>query len=235
MTQFNLLPDIKLEYLKAQRNRRLVITISSLVTAAAVVIVVGLFSYTVFQKVQINNLSADIKNQGALLAKQANINSILTIQNQIQTLTTLHAQEPAVTRLATYLNQTIPTTADLSSLAVDFNADTMTMSGSADTFVTVNQLVDVLKFATYSVQGVSGTKPAFSNVVLTDFGISNPSISSSNSNAGASYTINLSFDPTLFNNTEQVTLSIPTKVTTRSQLDQPLQLFKQTPTNVTKG
>lgn len=216
MTQFNLLPDIKLEYLKAERNRRLVFSISILVTAAAVVLVAGLFSYVEYQKTQISSLSSDIRKQGAKLSNQANINSILTIQNQIQTLTTLHQQEPNVTSLATYLNQLIPVTANLASLSVDFNADTFTMTGDADSLVTVNQLVDIMKFATYSIKGVPGTKPAFSNVVLANFGI----------NKGrASYSINLNFDPMLFNNTEQVTLNVPSKVTTRSQLDQPITLF----------
>lgn len=224
MTQFNLLPDIKLEYLKAERNKRLVIGISVLVTAIAVTLVIGLFSYTAFQKVKINNLSSDIKRQGSALSSEASINSILTIQNQIQTLTTLHEQDPNVTNLATYLNQTIPVTTNLSSLSVDFNANTVTMSGNADSLVTINQLVDSLKFATYTIMGVDGTKSAFSNVVLGSFGINN---------GQASFTINLSFDPNLFNNTEHVTLNVPSKVTTRSQLDQPLTLFNQTSTNGT--
>lgn len=226
MIQFNLLPDIKLEYLKAERNRRLVISISSIITVVAILVVASLFSYTEVQKAQISRLSSDIKQQGVALSSQANINSILTIQNQIQTLTTLHEQEPNVTNLATYLNQLIPVTANLSSLAVDFNADTIVMSGNADTLVTVNQLVDSLKFATYSIKGVTGTNPAFSNVVLSNIGL----------NQGiAGFTINLSFDPSLFNNTETVTLNVPSKVTTRSQLDQPITLFKQTSTNSTNG
>jgi Tfp pilus assembly protein PilN len=230
MIQFNLLPDIKLENLKADRNRRLVISISSIVTIAAIVLAAGLFSYTEVQKSQINNLNSDIRSQGATLSSQANINSILTIQNQIQTLTNLHQQEPNVTSLATYLNQTIPVTTSLSSLTIDFNADTINMSGNADSLATVNQLVDSLKFATYSVKGIPGSKPAFSNVVLSSFGLDN-SASNSVNNETASFGIDMSFDPTLFSNTETVTLSVPSKVTTRSQLDQPIQLFNQLPGN----
>ena len=227
MIQFNLLPDIKLEYLKAERNKRLVFSVSLLVTALAVVLVAGLFSYVEYQKTQINSLSSDIKQQGAKLSNQANINSILTIQNQIQTLTSLHQQEPNVTNLATYLNQLIPVSANLSSLSVDFNANTFSMAGDADSLVTVNQLVDIMKFANYSVKGVTGNKPAFSSVILTNFGLTK---------GRASFTINLSFDPTLFNNNEQVTLNVPTKVTTRSQLDQPITLFNsQVTTNGNNG
>ncbi len=226
MTQFNLLPDIKLEYLKAQRNRKLVFSISFIVAISAMILVGLLFSYTLVQKAQINKLASDIKVQGATLGKQANLNAILTIQNQIQTLTTLHEQEPNVTNLATYLNQLIPVTANLSSLSVDFNAHTIDMSGNADNLVTINQLVDIIKFANYTIKGQSGTTPAFSSVVLSSFGVSNQ---------GASYTIDFNFDPTLFDNTQQVTLNIPTKVTTRSQIDQPIQLFNQPKTSGAKG
>ncbi len=220
MIQFNLLPDIKLEYLKAQRNQRLVIGISVLVTAASIVLAGVLFSLTALQKHQINNLHADIQKQSADLTGQKNLNAILTVQNQIQTLNKLHQQEPAVSDLATYLNQTIPVTAGLSNLSIDFGADTITMNGNADSLGTVDQLVDSLKFATYSVSGVKGSNPAFSNVVLSSFGVSSQ---------GTNFTITLSFDPNLFNNTENIKLSVPSKVTTRSELSQPNVLFQQKP------
>lgn len=222
MTQFNLLPDIKLEYLKAERNRRLVFSISILVTAAAIVLVAGLFSYVEYQKSQISSLSSDIERQGATLADQANINSILTIQNQIQTLTQLHEQEPDVTKLSAYLNQLIPVTANLGTLSADFNADTISLSGDADSLVTVNELVDILKFSNYSVVGVSGKKLAFSNVVLSNFGLAK---------SRATFSISANFDPMLFSNTEKVSLNVPNIVTTRSQLDQPIALFNKTTTS----
>lgn len=222
MTQFNLLPDIKLDYLKAERIRRLVFAVAFIITAASIVLAAGLFTITAFQRSQISSLNADIKKQGGYLSGQTNLNDILTIQNQIQTLSSLHQQEPAVQNLATYLNQIIPTSASLSSLTIDFNADTINMSGSADSLITVNQLVDSLKFATYNVGGAKGNNQAFTNVVLSSFGVSNGI-----SLQGTSYTINLNFDPMLFNNTKSITLTVPTKVTTRSQLDQPTVLFQQ--------
>ncbi len=217
MTQFNLLPDVKLEYLKAQRLKNLVISVSAIITLAAILLVALLFSLTEIQKVQIDNLNKDIQKQGVIISGHKNLNEILTIQNQINALTKLHEQEPAASNLSTYLNQIVPVNANLSNLTIDFTQDTLTLTGQANSLATVNQLVDSLKFATYTVNGKSGSNNAFSSVVLSGFGVSAQ---------GASFTIDLNFDPTLFNDTETVTLTVPSKVTTRSQLDQPTILFK---------
>jgi len=220
MTQFNLLPDIKMEYLRAERIRRIVISVSVILSVVSLLLAGLLFSLTTLQKASINTLAADISKQGGLMSNQTNLNDILTIQNQISTLTTLHQQEPAVANLAGYLNQLIPVKANISSLTADFSANTMVINGNADSLATINQLVDSLKFATYSVKGVTGTKNAFTSVVLTSFGVNSQ---------GASYTINFNFDPTLFNITDKIKLIVPSKVTTRSQLEQPTILFKPNP------
>lgn len=223
MTQFNLLPDVKLEYLKAARYKKLVTGISVLVSLAAIVVSILLFSYSAIQANQIKSLSSDIKKQGSKISG-SNINDLLTIQNQIGTLTNLHEQEPEVSNLDNYLNQLIPTAANIDTINIDFNQHTITMSGSADTLVTVNKLVDILKFATYSINGQSGSQPAFSNVVLQSFGIQN-----SQNNQAASYSLNFNFDPNLFNNTETIKLNVPNQATTRSEIDQPSILFKPNP------
>jgi Tfp pilus assembly protein PilN len=226
MIQFNLLPDIKLEYLKAQRQRRLVISIALIASLVSVLITGSLFSYTLIQKHQLNNLASDIKQKSSTVSSQKNLRDILTIQNQISTLTTLHEQEPQASDLVTYLNQIVPVTANIGSFSIDFNADTITISGSADSLVTINQLVDSFKFATYSILGGATNQQAFSNVVLTSFSIAT-------SQNLPSYTITLNFDPTLFNNSDSITLIVPSKDTTRSELGQPTILFKQT--NSTNG
>jgi len=231
MTQFNLLPEIKLEYIKAEKERRLVIGITALVTVISIIIAVTLYGLTFIQKNQINNYAADINEQGQLITGQKNLNDLITIQNQIGTITSLHNQDPAVSDLAGYLNQLIPVNASISSLTISFNSgsnaslggapsNAVTLSGSADSLATVNQLVDILKYATFSVKGTPGSQQAFSAVVLTSFGVT-----STGSGPTASYTINFNFDPTLFNITDQVSLNVPSIVATRSELEQPKVLF----------
>jgi Tfp pilus assembly protein PilN len=229
MTQFNLLPDVKLEYLKASKIKHLVISVSVIITVAALLLTGLLFSLTSIQKAKINSLNTDIRRQAVAIAGHQNLNQILTIKNQITTLTTLHEQEPDASFLSTYLNQIVPVNASISNLTIDFNADTVTLTGSADSLATVNQLVDSLKFATYTTSLKTGSINAFSSVVLSSFSVNQQ---------GANYSITFNFDPTLFNGSANVKLTVPSKVTTRSQLDQPITLFKapiNTSSTSTKG
>jgi len=229
MTQFNLLPEIKLEYLHAEKQRRIVISVTTLVTAVSIILAVTLYTITFIQKHQINNYNKDITKESTFVSDQKNLSDILTVQNQIEAINTLHNQDPALSNLATYLDQLVPVNASIDSLNVDFGSssinsgdtpNSIVLTGGADSLKTINQLVDILKFATYSVKGTPGSKNAFSSVVLTNFGI--------NTNGGgpqATYTINCNFDPTLFNITDKVSLNVPSIVATRSQLEQPKDLF----------
>jgi len=216
MIQFNLLPDVKLEYLRAERTRKLVISIASLVTVAAIAVLLLLVSVTVLQRKHLSDLNKDIKNESAKIEGQTDLSKILTVQNQLGALTTLHNTKPSVNRLADFLGQITPTQAAINNLSVDFGQYTMTITGTADTLATVNQYVDTLKFTTFTV-GNSDSKNAFSSVVLTSFGLTQHE---------ADYTINLNYDQTIFDITQNVKLIVPNKVTTRSEVEQPTDLFK---------
>ena len=62
MLQFNLLPDVKKEYIKAKRQKRLIVSISTISAAVSIGIVVVLLSIVQFvQKKNINDLTNDIK------------------------------------------------------------------------------------------------------------------------------------------------------------------------------
>jgi hypothetical protein len=223
MIQLNLLPDVKLEYLKAQRMRRLAIAISFIVTSAAVAILVLILIFEGFQKHTLTNINNDISTQTNTLQKEPEIDGILTVQSQLQNLNTLHGQKPAVTRLFGYLNELTPTPVTISNLAVDFNAHTISISGSADALNTVDQYVDTLKFTDYSTGSNSPNLPAFNTVILSSFSLDNTTT------PPATYTITANFAPAIFNIAQNVSLVIPNKVTTRSDLEQPGPLFVQPP------
>jgi hypothetical protein len=235
MIQFNLLPDVKQQYLKAQSLKRIVIVFSFLITVIAIVVFVFLLLYVDFvQKQHINSLSTSIQKDSNQLKSNVNLDKILTIQNQLKTIPSLEAQKPVVSRLFTYMTKLTPAAASISNLSVDFTNNTIKIEGSADTLITVNQYVDTLKFTTYSAdnnQSTNQTK-AFSNVVLT-FGYTqnNPN------GKPVSYTIDLSFDPIIFSNAHSVSLNIPQITTTRSVLGQPTDLFQKAnhPTSSSTG
>lgn len=225
MIQFNLLPDVKLEYIRTQRTKRLIMAISVLVSSVALVImVVLLLTVLVFQKRHMDNLSADIKKYSNDLKSTDNLNKILTVQNQLGSLTTLHEQKPEVNRLIPYVKQVTPEGVRISSLDVDFTDQTINITGTADSLKLVNQFVDTLKFTNYTENKQS--QKAFSNVVLTNFG---------SENGKASYSIDLNFVPDIFDNTKSVSLTVPKIVTTRSETEKPTALFEESTSTSQSG
>jgi Tfp pilus assembly protein PilN len=222
MIELNLLPDVKMEYIKAQNLRRMTFTISALVTVVAVVLLGFLISVNQLQKKHLSDLTDDITRDSAQLKSKKDISKILTVQNQLASLTALHAGKPAASSLFTYLNQVTPSDVDISNLHVDFTANTMAITGGANSLSDVNKYIDTLKFTTYKTAD-GGKTAAFGNVVMSSFAVNSEAKDGSKP---ASYTINLSYDPKIFDITQKVTLKIPNITTTRASLDNPTPLFQ---------
>lgn len=220
MIQFNLLPDVKLEYIKARRSKRMVLLISAGLTAFALIVFIGLFMVVnVFQTKRINDLNKDIKKHTATLEKVPDLDKILTLQNQLGSLTSLHDQKVISSRTMDYLAQVTPAKATISDIQIDFGAHTMSITGNADALSTVNKYADTLKFTTYTTNESTEPKNAFSDVVLASF---------ASTEKGASYQLTMTFDPVIFDATKQVTLSVPKITSTRSETEKPGDLFEQT-------
>lgn len=228
MIELNLLPDVKQEYIKAEKSRRLVMSASVLIIIGSIALLVLLLFAGALQRKHINDLTKDISKYSDELKSKPSIGRILTVQNQLQSLTALHDTKPAASRLFDYLNQTTPTQVDISNFKADYAANTLTITGNADALSAVNKYVDTLKYTTYKTPEGT-TKKAFSNVVLTSFGISGTADAKSNSRP-ASYTVTLSYDPVLFDITNNVKLSVPSTSTTRSS-----DLFKEAPKSSQQG
>ena len=227
MIQFNMLPDVKQQYLKAAQNKKTAITAGILITAASVFIFTMLFlSVHVFQKNNLSDINNDIKSTTATLKETANLNKILTIQNQLKSLPALQSQKPVVTRLFPYLSAVTPASINIGDLEVSYLDNTMKITGTADSLQSVNKFVDTLKFTTYSVVPADGTTPEpsttkpFSAVVLSDF---------TRTDKEVTYTITLSFDPVIFNSANNIKLSVPKIISTRSETEKPTDLFKALP------
>ncbi|HKU19212.1 MAG TPA: hypothetical protein VJP80_08175 [Candidatus Saccharimonadales bacterium] len=216
MIQFNLLPDIKIQYLKAKRQKQLVMFSSFIVIAASLAALVILLAIVFgLQKKSMSDLNNDIKTKSAELQSTQDLSKILTVQNQLKSLPTLHNAKPVVPRLFTFLQQVTPTAASISNYNANFALHTMQISGNADSLATVTTFADALKLATYHTASAPSTeKQAFSTVVVT----------SSRDSNGATYTITLKFDPALFSENSDVTLTVP-NVTTRGNSGQ--TLFKK--------
>jgi len=208
MVQFNLLPDIKIQYLKANRQKHTVVLISIIVIGAALAALILLLVVVYgLQKKTIADLNSDIKTSSAELQNTPDLTKILTVQNQLKALPLLHDSKPVATRLFGYLGQATPPNVNNSRTLTDFAQRTMNISGTADSLNTINLFIDRLKATTYHTASADKIeKKAFSEVTLSSFGRDSKS---------ANYTITFKFDPDIFSETDEVVFTISPTTTTQ--------------------
>ena len=228
--QFNLLPDSKLEFNRAQRLKRLV-RLGSLiaVTTSLAIFLLMLFFVDVVQKKQMNDAGNQVDNASSQLNKLS-VGNIITVQNQLQALATLHQNKHITSRIFTYLPKITPTNVTIDKLAMDMTQNTMSIDGMASSQTDVNSFVDTLKFATFKVNSQDNPALAFSSVVESGFGLNTGNVS---------FTIDMQFDPKLFANnltnsqgnpvTPQVSVNQPPSTT--STLNPSSTLFNSTQTS----
>ncbi len=215
MIQINLLPSIKAEYVKAQRTKRTVISVSIIAIAVSLGIV-GILSSIAFgaQQIQLNSLEDKTTKNEAKIKEVKDLDRILTIQNQLVALTPLHDAKPVMSRLFTYMQQTTPDSVTLEKYAIKNDELTWTVDGEAPSIELVNKYVDTLKFTEIATTQ-EGQEPikAFNEVVLSTF---------AKSQEGYTFSIAFKFNDQLFSSANSdIKLLIPAIVTTRSQTQLP--------------
>jgi len=199
MIQFNLLPDVKKQYIKAKKTKRLIMSSSLIVSGVAIAIVVLFVSFVqIGQNKYIKDLTKDIKKETASIQSIDDLDTMLTVQNQLTLLPGLHEQKPQTSRLFTYLSQLIPLEAPVNSLSLDTEASGLDLKGTADSIATINKLIDTFKVVTYKADD--------SGVETKVFTINSSRIYGDNTSA--SYQVSLTFDPAIFDNTRQISLSV---------------------------
>ncbi len=226
VVQFNLLPDTKARYVKAKKNEQLVVSIALLVAGVALAIFLITMSIVYgVQKKQVSDADKGITQLTAQLNSTPDLSKILTVQNQMGALVSLHQQKNVASRVFDYLQQVTPAPVTVSKLTVSFTGFNMDINGTAPSLAQVNTFVDTLKFTSYkNAQGA--VAKAFPSVVERSFGLNN--------DGTANYALNVKFDPNLFVNSKSISLIVPPNLTTtRSVLDDSSALFKADP-NATK-
>lgn len=219
MIQFNLLPDVKQQYIKSQSLKRTAVTVAVLVGGGALALLIMLAMVVlVFQKTHISGLNGDIKKYSEEIKSKTDIQKVLTVQNQLNSLPDLHDKKPVTSKLYEYLAQVVPANITLSQLDIDYDQNTVKFIGTSDGLATVNKFVDTLKFTTYTTGEETEGKNAFSEVVLTSF---------SKSDQETTYDIDAKFDPAIFSSAQTVKLTVPNIITSRSSTEKPTNLFKE--------
>lgn len=134
MIQINLIPDVKKEYLRAQRTRNITISISIIVGLAAIGLVALLGVILGGQYVVDMRAQNRIDEEYQKLASVEDLPDILTIQNQLTKLPDQHVNSTQDSRLFTVINAVNPAAPNdvtFSSVELDPENSIVTLEGSA--------------------------------------------------------------------------------------------------------
>lgn len=182
MIEINLIPDVKQELLRAQRTRSAVISISiiaSIIAAGVVVLLLG-YMYGV-QWARGTYLDGQITEKGDKLAKVEDLSQILTIQNQLSTITELNNSKNMSSRIFEIMSAVTPPPAN----AVSFSQITVSPEGDSKSGSSNGQIhlegqttgydsMEVFKkiigntVFKYTLDGKTTTTPLASNVSTSD-------------------------------------------------------------------
>jgi hypothetical protein len=223
--QLNLLPDIKKEFINAQKTRALVMSVSILVTLGAIGLSVLLFIYVTFlQQLQITLATDDIKTKTEQLNSTQDLSKYLTIQNQLAALPELHASKGLYSRLFTFLpvlNPSSPNNLVLSQLQVSGSDKLVSFTGTTKSFESLNIFVDTLRNAQVTYKDASAqsqTSKIFDTVL-----VQNSNIDKSGGKApGVSFTVRATYlDPVFDARNTDMTASVPNIKTSQSVTESP--------------
>lgn len=145
MIEINLVPDVKQEFLRAQRTKNSIISIAILVGIGAIGVIVLLFSIVGGQMVKSALDDRTIASENDTLQDVEDLNNTVTIQNQLAQLAGMHDEKKINSRVFDVLsaiNPPAPNDVRVSNLQLDPELKVLTIEGSA---VNGYAAVEVLK------------------------------------------------------------------------------------------
>lgn len=223
MIELNLLPDVKQEFVRAQRLSRK-ITIMMIITSITAVGIVIFFAFVVYGvQVTANGLlDNSIKDQSEKLQKTDNLARNLTIQNQLAVLPELHDQKQIYSRMFDYLttlNPAEPNTVKISKLDVSSEDMTIILEGYAKDYKAVATFKDTLSNAQLiytDIDKQSINTKLFSDIVISDVGLGEDA----DGNQVTVFKATLTYDDSAFQRTPEgtpkPTVRVPQRNTTPS-------------------
>jgi Tfp pilus assembly protein PilN len=229
MIQLNLLPDLKKEFIKAQKAKAMVITIAIFVTLGAFAVSALLFVYVTFvQQFQVNLASDDIARKMKELKEIPDVDKYLTVQNQLASLPDLHNNKGQYSRLFDFLavlNPSAPNNVTLTELRLGTDDKSILFTGTTASFQTLNTFVDTLKNGEASFkQGGQGdpiTEKIFEQVL-----VQTADIVRNNNTTVVGFSVKTIYKESVFDvkNTD-LTAKVPSITTTPSVTQSPNPLF----------
>jgi Tfp pilus assembly protein PilN len=185
MISMNLLPDSKMDRLKAQRRQRVIGASSTLAIAVGIGLPVLLIILWLGQKGLIRLTQNSIDEKIRQLQQVEKLDEILTVQRQLNSLTSVEEQRLYYTTVTNLLPKLMPRSASLASIEMG-EGNTIILHGTANSVASINDFVNILDNTDLVKDGV--TSELFTNVVLRQV---------QPTDKGASFEINASFDAQL--------------------------------------
>jgi len=135
MIEINLVPDVKQEYIRAQKVRSQVIA-GAIIVGIISIGVVALLAFYIFVVQAGRNFLADqsIKSSSEKYLNTTDLSKTLTIQNQLTKISTLNDNKKVDSRMFDLLNAIIPPAPNdiqVSDLTIDSDTSTITINGQA--------------------------------------------------------------------------------------------------------
>lgn len=235
MIQLNLLPDLKKEFIKAQKNKGLVITASIFVTLGALGLSALFFVYVTFaQQLQISLVTQDIERKAGELSAISDIDKYLTIQNQLESIGQLHNDKGAYSRLFEFfgvLNPSPPNNINLTAAQLVTSDKSVTFNGTTASFESLNVFVDTLKNAqvTYTVDG---SDEQIKETMFEQVLVQNSGLGRVNEKQVVVFTVRAVYRDSVFSTVNNdVKVEVPAITTTPSATDAPVPQQSSSPSS----
>ncbi len=219
MIRLNLIPDVKLEYLRIKRTHKRVMGIATIVTLGAVGLTV-LLAVWVYggQVIHKGYLTTQIQNNEKKLKAVPDINKYLTLQNQLASLTTLHAGKSDYSRLLQYLpilTPAAPHDVKFSQIELSTNAELgnkLIFQGETKDYTGLSTFRDTLVNAQLKADDGLNEK-LFESVTVVSSAIAQ----SAKDGSVVSFRIETIYNPNSFvASVRNPTVTVPSKITTQS-------------------
>lgn len=234
MIELNLLPEVKKEFIRAQRTRNTVISTMILTTIVAGGLTFLSAGFVLIAQPKLNELKTkDINTQLNELRKINEIDKYLTVQNQLNNIQGLHDGRANYSRLFGYLRQlnpAVPHNVALSTALVSELEGGIKIEGTARNFEAVNVFKNTLENAklTYKAGDKKESTQLFETVTLSE-----ASLAELNGVSLAHFTMQLTYTDKAFAvDTIEPNAEIPALITSDGDRNAPKEVFGSSPEGV---
>lgn len=225
MIRLNLLPDVKKEFIAAQRARARVITFAILITLVAIGLTV-LAAFWVYgvQGLQKKLITDNINQNANALAQEQDLGKYLTVQNQLANIDALHSSKNDFSRVFSFLpklNPAPPRNVRLNTIDLSGEMRTISMQGETANYAALTTFKDTLENATltFTEADQQQTVKLFDNVVIDTSALNN----TEQGQAIVSFTVTVTYnDKAFLATTQSLRVDVPNMETTQSTQGAPV-------------